>query len=143
MSTGKPAALKWTASDIMSLAAAIKLVFLALASMLLAATVLACAISGPIGLVAGPILMLFGWFFVPVVIVLHGVAWLIWPLFEKRRYGRYHFAACGALAGACVFALIGIKEVGSVAYYTAANAIAAAAAAFPSCLVIARMRRHA
>jgi hypothetical protein len=95
------------------------------------------------GLLAGPILMFFGCFYLPVVIVLHLVAWWAWPWWKELGLGRIGFGLIGAIVGASLFALIGVKEAGHVQYFTIANAVAAAIAAFASCLTIATIRKTA
>lgn len=125
-----------------ALVTAVLLVGLPFASTLVAATILAVGISGPIGLLAGPCLMLFGWFYAPIVIGLHFLAWIIWPRFRSIDHGRMLFGLAGTLVGACLFAVIGIKEEGSLLRYTISYAVAAGTAAFLSCRCIAWLRNE-
>ncbi len=83
--------------------------------------------------------MLFGWFYLPVVIALHFGAWFAWPWYKGRGLGRISFSLIGALVGAVIFAVIGVKEVGNILHFTVAYAIAAALPAFVSCMIIATL----
>ncbi len=115
---------------------------LSIFGMFLAATILGCAISGLTGLLAGPFLVLFGWFYLPVIIGLHVWAWFAWPWCKRRGMRRISFGLVGALIAASLFAVIGIKEQGRVLHFTVAYAIAAAVSAYISCIAIATIRQH-
>jgi hypothetical protein len=120
-----------------------KIVGLSFASTLLAATILGSALFGPFGIFAGPVLMLFGWFYAPIIISIHFLAWVAWPVFGKLKLGRLVFALSGAICGACLFACIGVKEEGSFFYFTVAYAISAGVAGLFSCMMIVLCHRAA
>ena len=118
----------------LSAADVLGLVLLSLASTVIATAILSCGISGPIGLLTIPFLMLFGWFYAPIVIGLHFLAWFIWRMLEPYRWSRFSFCVAGALIGASLFAKIGVKGVHQ--YDTILYAGAAAVGGTFSCLAI-------
>lgn len=128
----------WT--SLMKLLDIIKIIAISLVSLLIGATILGCIIKWPIGLLAGPFLILFGWFYIPIIIVMHFIVWDLWLAFKKLWLGRFLFGMCGSLGGSVTFMLIGVKEEGSAVRYTIAYAIAAAIAAFLSCMMIVYVR---
>lgn len=113
---------------------------LSLVAMILGGSIWGGMTSGPFGLLAGPVLALFGWFYLPVVLALQGLAWLAWASVRESGMGRIGFGLCGAVVGAVCFVPIGIVELGREMEYRIAYAVAAGVAAFVSCVTIALVR---
>ncbi|MGO8753490.1 MAG: hypothetical protein ACLQNE_46740 [Thermoguttaceae bacterium] len=85
---------------------------LSLVALVLGATVLGMILEGPIFFFAGPVLALFGWFYLVPIILL---VWLACAVIEHRFFrGRrvYWFMASGAIVGALFMAVFGVKEIG-------------------------------
>ena len=116
----------------------IKLLGLSIASMTIGAALLGLGLGGGnYGLLEAPFLMVFGWIYFPVIVVLHFAAWAMWQFFAGRRRGKIVFILVSAFLAALLFSAIGIKEVDQVFLNTLAYAIASFVAAFFSCIVIA------
>jgi hypothetical protein len=100
------------------------IVGLSLVALILGATVLGIFISGPIGVFAGPVLAIFGWFyFVPIAILVSiALAVVEHPLFH-RGAGSCLFVLSGASIGAALMAMFGVKEQGSVVLWTIAEVV--------------------
>jgi hypothetical protein len=106
-------------------------------SMLLASAILGEIVQGVWGVLAAPFLMIFGWFYFPVVFGLNAIAFDCWQrFFSKKPYGRTYLTLIGGAIAAGLFSVIGIKEEGSERLYTAGYAIASSVAAMASCLWI-------
>jgi len=119
-----------------------KLLLCSFFSMLLASAILGGIIRGAIGILAAPVLMIFGWFYFPLVFGLHVIALGCWQqAFSIRPHGQIYFTLIGAVIAAALFASIGIKEEGSERLYTAGYAIASSVAAMASCIWISSQRR--
>ena len=109
---------------------------LSVASFLFAACLLGAFISGPLCFLAGPIIALFGWFYFPIVLLLHVSAWFASSRANLWLRHRWVFPLAGSLFAAILFAIIGVKEQGHVLHYTVANSLAAFASAWFSCWLI-------
>lgn len=116
----------------------VKIFACSLLSMLLGAAILGLLIGGFYGFIGAPVLMCFGWFYFPVILVLEGIAFWAWHYWKKRSYGRGYFFLVAGIIGGIVFSLIGIKEVGSEWKWTIAYAVSAFIAAQVSCFLISR-----
>ncbi|MFZ4693793.1 MAG: hypothetical protein ACOYMV_01560 [Verrucomicrobiia bacterium] len=84
--------------------------------------------------------LVFGWFYIPIVVYLHLAAYSLWPWFRIRSHGKKKFAFLGSLFAALLWSLIGSKEEGSVLRFTVAYAIAAFVSAFLAIHVITAFR---
>jgi hypothetical protein len=106
-------------------------------SMLLASAIFWGIVGGLIGIIGSPVLMIFGWFYFPIVLGLHVIALGCWQqVFSRKPHGRIYFTVIGAVIAAALFSLIGIKEEGSEWLYTTGYALGASVAATASCLWI-------
>jgi hypothetical protein len=106
-------------------------------SMLLASAILGGIVGGVNGILGAPFLMIFGWFYFPVVFGLTAIAYDCWQrFFSKKPHGQIYLTLIGGAIAAGLFSLIGIKEEGSERLYTAGYAIAASVAAMATCLWI-------
>jgi hypothetical protein len=106
-------------------------------SMLLASAILGGIVGGVNGILGAPFLMIFGWFYFPVVFGLNAIAYDCWQrFFSKKPHGQIYLTLIGGAIAAGLFSLIGIKEEGSERLYTAGYAIAASVAAMATCLWI-------
>jgi hypothetical protein len=112
-----------------------------IASMIIASAIFGFIIEGFYGLLGGPFLMLFGWFYFPIVFILEAIAFYVWRRFVGVRYGRACFILIGVVTSGILFSLIGIKEEGSELRYTIAYVIAASASALITCLSISSKNR--
>jgi len=119
----------------------IRLVGLSVISMLIASCLLGAALGGVWGFIGGPLLMLFGWFFLPVVIGMHFIGWVIFPRLSRLAHPKLIFCAAGCVFAAVLFAAIGPKEEGRAIYFACSYAFAAGTSACLSCLMIARFRK--
>ncbi|NQT12763.1 MAG: hypothetical protein HQ582_08440 [Planctomycetes bacterium] len=94
---------------------------------LLGSAVLFGMLGGPLGVLASPLLSLFGWFFVPVELL--GVT-VQYHLYDPHKNSRsFWLMLFLSLSIACaLMALIGPKEVGDALRWTCAYIVATAAA---------------
>jgi hypothetical protein len=100
------------------------IVELSLVALLLGATILGIFTLGPIGLFSGPLLAIFGWFYlVPIAVLVSIASAIVERPFFQRGAGACLFVLSGALVGAVFVAVFGTKEVGSVARWTVAYAV--------------------
>jgi hypothetical protein len=114
-----------------------RILFSSFFSMLLASAILGGIVQGVDGILAAPFLMIFGWFYFPVVFGLNAIALDSWQrFFSKKPHGRAYLTLIGATTAAGLFSLIGIKEEGSERLYTVGYAISASVAAIATCLWI-------
>jgi hypothetical protein len=118
----------------------VRLLGLSVISMLIASCLLGAAIGGIWGFVGGPILMLFGWFYLPIVIGLHFIGWVTFTRLSAFRHQKLIFCIAGSTLAAGLFASVGIRQQGSEFYYAASFALAAGISASLSCLMIAHFR---
>ncbi len=109
---------------------------LSVLSMTLASCILGGLLGGVWGFFGGPFLMLFGWFYLPLIVGLHFAAWYLEPVFQRGPLGSLTFPISGALFAACLFAVIGVKEQGQAWRFTFAYMAAAGIAGCLSCVVI-------
>jgi len=102
---------------------------------LLGSAVLFGVIGGPVGVLASPLLSLFGWFFVPVELL--GVT-VQYHLCDPRKGARsFWLVLLLSVSIACaLMALVGPKEEGSVLRWTGAYVVATGAAVTWSMFVI-------
>ena len=93
-------------------------------ALLLGATVFGVVTSGPIGIFAGPVLAIFGWFYLIPIGIFVSVAMVIArrSLFQNNA-GMCLFVAGGGMIGSLFMAAFGVKEIGNVALYTVAYSI--------------------
>jgi hypothetical protein len=105
-------------------------------SMLIAAAILGFILKGFYGVLGAPFLMIFGWFYFPIIVILQAAAVYGWRFFVPVPHGRVYFILIGMAAASVLFSLIGIKEQGSEWRYTIAYVIASSVAAFISCMWI-------
>jgi hypothetical protein len=100
------------------------IVGLSFLALLLGATILGIFTDGPMGLVSGPLLAIFGWFYLlPIAVLVSVASAIVERPFFQRGVGARLFVLSGALIGAILMAFIGVKEVGSVARWTIAYAV--------------------
>jgi hypothetical protein len=114
----------------------IRLLGLSVSAMLLSATILGGTMFGLWGFVSGPFMMLFGWFYLPVVIALVFTAWLLLPYIIARRLPKSVFCAGGAIIASILFGLIGIKEIGKEMHFAIAYVLAAGGGALFACFLM-------
>ena len=100
------------------------IVGLSLVALVIGATVLGIFTMGPIGIFAGPVLAIFGWFYIVPIAIFVSVAVAIveQPSFQRGAGARL-FVFSGALIGAIFMAFFGVKEEGSVVRLTIAYAV--------------------
>ena len=97
---------------------------ISMTSLLLGAIVLGLCTEGLTGLLAAPILMLFGWFyFVPIAVLVSVAILIAMRPFFRSVAGMAIFILSGGMIGSLFMAVFGIKEVGSIARFTIAYAI--------------------
>jgi hypothetical protein len=101
-----------------------KIFLCALLSMFVGATILGTMISGVVGVFSGPVFMIFGWFYFPVILILHFFARIAWQALDTRKIKRTYFILAGGVVGPLLFSLIGIKEEGQEALYLGAYILA-------------------
>ena len=115
----------------------IKLFGLSIVSMTIGAAFLGLGLGGGIyGFLGAPFLMVFGWFYFPVIVILHFVAWAMWPFFARQKRGKLIFILLGSCLAALLFSAIGIKVVDKVSLCALVYAISSFVTAFFSCIVI-------
>lgn len=84
--------------------------FITITGMMLGGSILSFSLSGdPAHLLAGPFLILFGWFYLPLVFVAVAAGWLIYNPREWKRKKKFLFILTGGIIGCLVFDRIGIK----------------------------------
>ena len=84
--------------------------FISIVGMMLGGSVLAFSLSGdPAQLLAGPIIILFGWFYLPVVFVPISLGWLIYNPKEWNTKKKLLFILSGGIMGFLVFDQFGIR----------------------------------
>jgi hypothetical protein len=105
-------------------------------SMVIATAIVGFILKGFYGVLGTPFLMLFGWFYFPVIVILQAAAFYGWRFFVPVPYGRAYFILIGMVVASALFSLIGIKEQGSEWRYTIAYAVASSVAALISCMWI-------
>lgn len=118
----------------------IRITGLSVLSMTVASCILGGLLGGFWGIVGGPILMLFGWFYLPIIVGLHFAAWYLEPVFRRRPLGNLTFPICGSLFAASLFAVIGVKEQGQALRFAYSYMAAAGIAGCLSCVVIRHFR---
>jgi hypothetical protein len=112
-------------------------------SMLLASAIQGGIVQGIDGVLAAPFLMIYGWFYFPVVFRLNAIAFDSWQrFFSSRPNGRTYLTLIGGAIAAGIFSFIGLKEEGSERLYTAGYAIAASIAAMATCLWISSQNQN-
>ena len=105
--------------------------------MLLASAIPGVIVEGGEGVLAAPFLMIFGWFYFPVVLGLNAIAFDSWHrFFSKKAHSRAYLTLIGGAIAAGLFSVIGIKEEGSERLYAVGYTMAASVAAMVSCLWI-------
>jgi hypothetical protein len=103
-------------------------------SMLIGAAILGFMLKGFYGVLGAPFLMVFGWFYFPIIVILQAAAFYGWRFFIPVPHGRVYLI--GMVAASALFSLIGIKEQGSEWRYTIGYIIASSVAALISCIWI-------
>ena len=77
---------------------------------------------GPMGLMGAPIIACFGWFYFPFVFTGYGIA-LIW--WKNTTMSRKSFCLLLPICAAGVFAVVGVKEQGSLVQSILGNVLGA------------------
>ena len=118
-----------------------KILIASFLSMLLASVILGGMLEGVEGVLGAPFLMIFGWFYFPVVFGLNAVAFESWErFFSKTPHGRVYLTLIGGAAAAALFSVIGIKIQDSEPPSAVGYALGASVAAMATCLWISRER---
>jgi len=118
-----------------------KILIASILSMLLASAILGGVLEGVQGVLGAPFLMIFGWFYFPVVFGLNAVAFEFWERFFSRMpHGRAYLTLIGGVVAAALFSVIGIKIQDSEPPSTVGYALGASVAAMATCLWISRER---
>lgn len=105
-------------------------------SLLFGACILGLVTMGWIGFLGGVCLMFFGWFYAPIIFI--GYIMLVWLWRRLGETSRVPICIGGSLAGATLFAVIGIKEEGSILRFTFGYFLGAALPAFLSLWFLTR-----
>jgi hypothetical protein len=103
---------------------------------LLGSAILFGSVSGLGGLLASPLLSIFGWFFLPIEFV---AVLLQWSLYGQARHSAENFwvlLAMSVVVGALFMGVCGPKEEGSVVYWTMSYMFAGGGAAAWSLVAI-------
>ena len=101
---------------------------LTLAVHLIGSTALAVITGGPAMVLAGPVLALFGWFFLPVEFVAVAAQWLLYSAFSFSRRAYWVLLGVSVILVPGLVALNPIKEQGSEVRWTIAYLTGAALA---------------
>ena len=113
-----------------------------IASMAIGAAIIGMIVKGFYGVLGTPLLMIFGWFYFPIIFILQAVAFYLWRLFAPIPYGRMYFVLAGIVVAGALFSLIGIKEQGREWQYVFAYVVASSVAALTSCMWISSQNKH-
>ena len=115
---------------------------LSLVALVLGATVLGVFTLGPIGVFAGPVLAIFGWFYlVPIALFVSLASTIVERPFFHRGAGACLFVLSGSLAGGLFMAFFGVKEEGSLVRDTIAYAVGGGASGAIVASLIVWLRR--
>ena len=83
---------------------------ISLIGLLVGAAVLGCCLSGPLGILAAPILAIFGWFvFVPIMFCV-AILWAICPTSWNSSWQRFAFIQANGAVGFLLMFLWGIQS---------------------------------
>ena len=108
------------------------------ASHVIGSVVLSVVVNGVLGIIAAPLLAIFGWFMVVPEAIGVGVQWMAYKPLNKRRLVLFTLASC--VAAAAVAAAIGPKEVGKESRWRLAYALAGCCGAAASAGVVHGMK---
>ena len=94
---------------------------ISIGSLLLGSAIFGIALGGPIGLLASPLLALFGWpYLIPITLFVTGFYFNV-SVRHTAGTPRLLFILAGAFLGGAFMGLFGVKEEGSILRFTVIN----------------------
>ncbi|MBE7504419.1 MAG: hypothetical protein HS113_29835 [Verrucomicrobiales bacterium] len=121
----------------------LKILFISCCCLLLGAAGLAAVMEGPSGVLAAPLVALFGWFFIVPIFLLVSLMWLIYGRWMLTTSRSVIFVLGGALIGAGVMFLVARSGMrGPEPDWLDGYLLGGSVAGGVACLMIAVLKRH-